>query len=122
LAAPATITATGHARHLHQSKDKIDNDHEEEKEGDEEPEQEEQQQEHRDAAKKNQKGINRPEAVAARATYVPQKGCPVCTPDIACAHYVEKGVECHSSGAHGGAGIILSIGLMRKMTHEGMQK
>jgi hypothetical protein len=103
---------------LHQSKDEGEGNN-----ADEVAEQEGQQEEENGgSAGQEQKGINRPEAVAARATYVPERGCPTCNPEIACAHYQMRGVECHSSGAHGGAGIIFSIGLMRRIQHYDMEE
>eukprot|EP00199_Chlamydomonas_sp_CCMP681_P002939 CAMPEP_0119113294 /NCGR_PEP_ID=MMETSP1180-20130426/43454_1 /TAXON_ID=3052 ORGANISM="Chlamydomonas cf sp, Strain CCMP681" /NCGR_SAMPLE_ID=MMETSP1180 /ASSEMBLY_ACC=CAM_ASM_000741 /LENGTH=314 /DNA_ID=CAMNT_0007101265 /DNA_START=11 /DNA_END=955 /DNA_ORIENTATION=- len=56
--------------------------------------------------------------------YRPLPGCGAsgCTPEIACRPYVDRGVHCRFPVAHGGAGIVFSVGLMLKMKSELLQK
>ncbi|KAG2491406.1 hypothetical protein HYH03_010197 [Edaphochlamys debaryana] len=47
--------------------------------------------------------------------YVPRPSCPYCTPENACP---ETKPNCTMTGAHGGAGMLLSVGLMRKLLYD----
>ncbi|EFJ48850.1 hypothetical protein VOLCADRAFT_90525 [Volvox carteri f. nagariensis] len=59
---------------------------------------------------------NTTDGTPAAANYTPRPACPFCTPVDACPPWKP---ECKGGGgAHGGAGIILSVGLMRKLLYD----
>jgi len=47
--------------------------------------------------------------------FIPVRGCPSCSIDLSCAHTVAMGYECKPSAAHGGAGLIFSVGLLKSL-------
>ena len=55
----------------------------------------------------------------ATAGWLPHPGCPVCSPALACLGHNRTGLRCipvgPRPGAHGGAGMILSTGLLRSI-------
>ncbi|KAG2501555.1 hypothetical protein HYH03_000062 [Edaphochlamys debaryana] len=55
--------------------------------------------------------------------YAPRVACPFCTPEAACSPPPTNTsrVGCWPSGAHGGAGMIFSVGLLRRLSVETMQ-
>ena len=48
--------------------------------------------------------------------YVPPRTCGACTVDMACAPYSKAGMACVAPRAHGGAGLILSRGLLEAVS------
>ncbi|GLI68035.1 hypothetical protein VaNZ11_012358 [Volvox africanus] len=49
--------------------------------------------------------------------FVPTAACPICTPDLACNRKSNPEGPCNPSVAHGGAGMIFSVGLMRSIAY-----
>lgn len=56
--------------------------------------------------------------------YVPRPACPFCTAEAACRPPAppETGVKCYGGSAHGGAGMIFSVGLLRRTPAEEMKR
>ncbi|GIL52681.1 hypothetical protein Vafri_8499 [Volvox africanus] len=59
--------------------------------------------------------------------YLPRPACPFCTARAACTPRPPKdhnvtGAGCFASGGHGGAGMIFSVGLLRRLSPERMKQ
>lgn len=60
-------------------------------------------------------------AARQRAAYVPQRGCPHCTRDMACPADLASQTNrsnCGFTGAHGGAGVIISVAMMERLSFD----
>ncbi|GLI68037.1 hypothetical protein VaNZ11_012360 [Volvox africanus] len=68
-----------------------------------------------------------PNASVPGVRYLPRPACPFCTARAACTPRPPKdhnvtGAGCFASGGHGGAGIIFSVGLLRRLSPERMKQ
>uniref|UniRef100_A0A7S0WVN9 Uncharacterized protein n=1 Tax=Chlamydomonas leiostraca TaxID=1034604 RepID=A0A7S0WVN9_9CHLO len=66
------------------------------------------------AIKEQQAGRQRP------LPYEPAQGCAMCSQAMACAWYWQNKLDCRPMGVHGGAGGVLSHGLMERMSLKAM--
>ncbi|GLC47874.1 hypothetical protein PLESTB_000035100 [Pleodorina starrii] len=67
-----------------------------------------------------------PDASLPGVRYLPRPACPFCTAHAACTplpptNHNVSGAGCFAGGGHGGAGMIFSVGMLRRLTPERMK-
>jgi hypothetical protein len=68
-----------------------------------------------------------PDASVPGVRYIPRPACPFCTAEAACTPMPPPiinvtGAGCFASGGHGGAGMIFSVGLLRRLHPDRMKR
>lgn len=76
------------------------------------------------APKQHQLAEHGPEASVPGLRYVPRPACPFCTREAACTPSPPPAARtgCYPAGGHGGAGMIFSVGLLRRLSAARMKE